>query len=228
VNRLLHVRAVFFDAVGTLLFPNPPAADVYAQVAARHDLRITVNEIRKRFLSAYRAEEVADRAAGWRTGEEREVRRWRRIVGESLAGVRDPEDCFQELFRHFGRPHAWQVNPSAVEVLGELRARGIRLGIGSNYDARLHSVLDGIPDLSPLRERAVISAQVGFRKPAGEFFREVVHVAGGEPREILFVGDDLENDYEGARRAELKSVLLAPRTEPLNAARVNDLKDLLE
>ena len=37
-----------------------------------------------------------------------------------------------------------------------------------------------------------------------EFFREVIRVADCEPGEILFVGDDVENDYEGARRAGLE------------------------
>ena len=63
------------------------------------------------------------------------------------------------------------ATPAAV--LDQLLTRGIRVGIGSNYDARLRSVLDGFPELAPLRERVVISAAVGYRKPALEFFREV-------------------------------------------------------
>lgn len=228
MNSLAGVRAVFFDAVGTLLFPEPPAAEIYARVAARHGLAISVHEVRARFLDAFRAEEEADRAAGWVTSEEREVQRWRRIVADSLAGVRDFEACFDELFHHFACPDAWRLDPQTASVLDQLRVRGLQVGIGSNYDARLLSVVDGIPSLAPLRDRVVFSARVGCRKPSLRFFREVIRVAGSEPGEILFVGDDVENDFEGAKRAGLKAVLLAPRAENQKVAGVRNLRELLE
>jgi putative hydrolase of the HAD superfamily len=224
VNLLAGARAVFFDAVGTLIFPAPPAAEIYSRVAERHGFRISVEEVRRRFLSAYRAEEDVDRAAGWVTSETREAMRWRRIVGESLKGVHDPESCFRELFQHFGRPAAWNVHSQARAVLEELRGRGLRLGIGSNYDARLLSIVAGLSELRHLLDRVVLSARVGHRKPAAEFFREVARVADCQPDRILFVGDDMEGDYEGARRAGLRSALVAPTT---NRARAEEeLADL--
>jgi putative hydrolase of the HAD superfamily len=228
VNLLSGVRAAFFDAVGTLLFPEPPAAEIYARVAARHGLAIAVDEVRARFLHAYREEEQIDRVADWVTSEEREVQRWRRIVRDSLAGVRDPETCFHELFHHFARPTSWRLDQKTPNVLRELVSRGIRVGMGSNYDSRLLSVVYGLAELGSLRGCVVISAQVGYRKPALEFYREVIRVAECEPAEILFVGDDLENDFEGARSAGLKAVLLAPRAENQKVAGVRNLRELLE
>jgi putative hydrolase of the HAD superfamily len=226
VDLLAGARAVFFDAVGTLLFPDPPAAEIYAAVAERHDLRIRIEDVRRRFLAAYRAEEHVDRVACWVTSENREAMRWRRIVGESLDGVRDPESCFRELFQHFGQPSAWRVHPQACEVVDGLRAKGIRMGIGSNYDARLLSVVAGFKELRPLMDSVVVSSRVGYRKPAAEFFQEVTRVAGCEPGQILFVGDDVEDDYEGARRAGLRSVLFAPTR--LGMRGENELTDLRE
>jgi putative hydrolase of the HAD superfamily len=211
VKVLDGIRAIFFDAVGTLLFPDPPAGVIYVSAAARRGLDIDSATIRTRFLAAHRAEEDVDRAAGWVTSEAREVMRWRRIVGECLIEVPDREACFQELFGHFASPAAWRVDAGLPHVLTTLRSKGIQLGIGSNYDGRLRSVLDGLPELALLRERAVISAEVGHRKPATEFFRAVTRAAGCEPGAILFVGDDFENDYEGARMSGLKSVLFGPR-----------------
>lgn len=212
MSRWVHpgIRAVFFDAVGTLLFPTPGALLVYSHVARRLGLDLSHTALRERFVAAYRAEEEADRAAGWVTSEAREVARWRRIVTETLSGVRYPDACFEELFEHFARPSAWTVNADAAAVLPALRDRGLILGLASNYDARLESVLAGHPELAPLRERVVISAAVGFRKPAAEFFREVVRAAGCDPREVLLVGDDLGNDYEGATAAGMEAVLLVP------------------
>jgi putative hydrolase of the HAD superfamily len=221
-------RAVFFDAVGTLLFPKPSAPTVYADVARRAGLELPVDDVRTRFLAAYRAQEKLDRAAGWVTSEEREVERWRTIVSETLRGVPDPDACFHELFEHFAKPTAWEVDPHIGFVLGKLLERGFVVGMGSNYDARLLSVLAGFPELAPLRERVVVSAAVGFRKPAGEFFRGVIASVGCEADQIVFVGDDLENDYHGAEAAGLHAVLLDPRGKYMSVKRaVGGLSQLL-
>jgi putative hydrolase of the HAD superfamily len=217
MSKWVHpgIRAVFFDAVGTLLFPRPSAVLVYSGVALRLGVHITHDEIRDRFLAAYRAEERIDRDASWVTSEEREVARWRRIVANTLLEVPDTATCFRELFEHFAKPASWTVNPDAGAVFTGLQDRGITLGLASNYDARLWSVVKGHPELAPLRERVVVSAAVGYRKPAAEFFREVVRVAGCDPGEILFVGDDIENDYEGATAAGMNPVLLQARPDPI-------------
>jgi putative hydrolase of the HAD superfamily len=73
----------------------------------------------------------------------------------------------------------------------------------------------------------VVSAAIGFRKPATKFFEKVVAIAGCSPREVLFVGDDLENDYEGAIAAGLEAVLLDPRGRSSVPRRIERLSDLL-
>jgi len=222
------VRAVFFDAVGTLLIPNPPAVEIYRDVAARRGLVVSPDEVRNRFLAAYWAEEEVDRIADWITSEKREGVRWRRIVGATLAGARDPEACFQELYEHFAHPAAWRIGPYAESVLAALHNRGFVLGIGSNYDARLWSVLNGFSELALLRDRVVISAAVGYRKPAREFFRKVVRLADCEPERILFVGDDFDNDYSGATAAGLEAVMLDPTRNELRADhRITSLRQLV-
>lgn len=202
-----EVRAVFFDAVGTLIHPDPPAAAVYAAVARSLGSRLTEDEIAARFRSAFAREEAYDRANGLRTSEERERRRWRDIVAEVLHDVCDSERCFQELFAHFARPDAWRCDPDAAAVLGELGRRRLILGMASNYDARLRSVTAGLPELRPLRH-LVISSEVGWRKPAPEFFAAICEQTRLEPGDILFVGDDPANDYKGATGAGLHAVLL--------------------
>ena len=227
--RLLpDVRAVFFDAVGTLLFPDPSAPVIYTETARRHGLALSPAEVRERFVAAYRLEEDADAAAGWVTSEARERERWRRIVTDTLTGVADPEACYAHLFEHFARPEAWRIASDAAELLPALRDRGLLLGLGSNYDDRLWSVLDGFPELALVRERVLISSAVGVRKPGAGFFREAARAVGCDVSEVLFVGDDLGNDYLGATAAGMLAVLLDPRgSHPEIAERITRLADLL-
>jgi putative hydrolase of the HAD superfamily len=204
------VCVVAFDAVGTLIHPEPPAPEVYAAVGRRFGCRRTVAEIAARFRTAFRAEEDWDRQHGWRTSEGREHERWRRIVGAVLDDVDDPAGCFGELFDHFARPGAWRCGPEVGPVLAAVAGGGVGLAVASNYDRRLWAVAAGLPDLRPI-ERLVISSEVGWRKPAAEFFAALVQGLGCSPEEVLHVGDDPVNDYDGARAAGLRAALVDPR-----------------
>lgn len=222
------VRAVFFDAVGTLIYPDPPAPVVYAAAGRARGSRLGVADIAARFRAAFRREEEDDLRDGRRTSEEREARRWRHIVAAVLDDVADPEGCFHELFAHFARPEAWRCVAGAAEVLGGLSRRGYALGLASNYDRRLRTVAAGLPELRPV-QHLVISSEVGWRKPAGEFFAALGRAAGLPPDGIALVGDDLGNDYEGARAAGLLPVLFDPgNVYPQLAPRVGRLADLLD
>jgi putative hydrolase of the HAD superfamily len=222
------VRAVFFDAVGTLIHPDPPAAEVYARVGRSFGSRLDGADIATRFSAAFARQEAIDRDRGWSTDEEREVARWRAIVGEVLGDVSDTEPCFDTLYRHFRRPEAWRCDPDAAATLAGLGARGYVLGVASNFDSRLEDVVAGLPPLQSLRH-VVISSLVGWRKPAPPFFRRLGEVTGLGPEQTLYVGDDYGNDYLGARTAGLHVLLFDPRgREPVPAdTRLNRLSDLL-
>lgn len=201
------VRAVAFDAVGTLITPDPPVQAAYQAVGERYGSRLNIDIVRSRFRNAFRAEEDRDRAAGWRTDSAREIERWQRIVAAVLDDVTDPEACFRELWDHFSQPAAWRCLPDAEPVLTELSRRGLAVGLASNFDSRLRTVVAGLPELAAIGP-IVVSAEVGWRKPAAEFFTTVVRAFGCAAGEVLLVGDDIENDYTGATAAGLRAVLL--------------------
>jgi putative hydrolase of the HAD superfamily len=219
------IRAVAFDAVGTLLHPQPSAAEIYAEVGARFGSRLPVREIQARFRAAFSRQEALDGAAGMRTDETRERCRWQHIVAEVLDDVADPAACFAALYEHFRRPEAWRLDPEAEMVLAELRRRGRRLALASNYDERLRSLSMLFPEV----DEVVISAEVGWRKPAPEFFGVLCDRLQLPAHAVAFVGDDRVNDFEGARRAGLHAVLFDPckQAPELGPERIGNLGELL-
>lgn len=222
------VRAIFFDAVGTLIVPDPPAPDVYLAVGRRFGSGLGAADIARRFRTAFRRQEALDLAGGLRTDEPREVRRWQAIVAETLDDVRDPEGCFTALFSHFARPDAWRCDPQAGPTLVGLAKAGYRVGIASNFDERLRGIAAALPELRSIQEVAISSA-IGWRKPSPQFFEQLCRQTGLPPGQILLVGDDLVNDYEGARAAGLHALLLGAEggaTVP-PTARIAQLSDLL-
>lgn len=221
------VRAVFFDAVGTVIHPEPAAAAVYADIGSKHGSRLSPDEVRRRFAAAFRRQEQHDRAAGWAVSPAREVERWRTIVAEVLTDASDLDACFAELYEHFSLPSAWHVDPDLPPTLASLTGRGLIVGLASNYDERLRRIVAELPPLGSLSP-LIISSEVGWRKPAAPFFAALCRAAALPPTAVLFVGDDPDNDYEGARRAGLRAVLFDPQGKhaALDVPRLARLREL--
>lgn len=202
------IRAVVFDAVGTVMIPVPSAAEVYSETAWRYGVTVSPAEVATRFRVALAIEDEIDREAGWVTSEARERERWRRVVTHALPQT--PPEAFDVLFAHFADPRSWRVPTGTADVLEALARHGIALGLASNYDARIRTILPGLTELRPLADRVVVSSEVGGRKPGRPFFAAVAAVMGEPPTRIAFVGDDRTNDYDGAAAAGMVPTLLDP------------------
>jgi putative hydrolase of the HAD superfamily len=205
------VRAVVFDAVGTLIEPDPPVAVAYASAARRQGVTLDWEIVRSRFRQAFSTAEVEDAQGAQATDETREVRRWRRIVAEVLPEVSDPERAFAELWDHFGQAAAWRTFDDVGPTLQALKTARLATCIGSNFDGRLRSVVAGLDDLSGLVDALVISSEVGWRKPHPAFYAAICRKLVLKPAHVLFVGDDRENDLEGPRMAGMKALLIDRR-----------------
>ncbi len=220
------LRAVIFDAVGTLIHPEPSVADVYSAIGKRYGSGLSREAVKARFGPAFCGEEAIDAQRQHRTSEAREIERWRRIVGHVLDDVENSEAAFKDLFTHFAQPHAWRVDPAAEPLLHALHARGIRTVLASNFDGRLAQVVAGLPQLGKLHP-VVASSAIGWKKPAPEFFYYLLRELRLAANEILSVGDDFENDVKAAQAVGMHAVWLSTNSEPSpRASTVPSLADL--
>src|SRR5688572_14129451 len=108
------IRWVLFDAVGTLIHPDPPVAEVYHSAGRRFGSRLAVEEIRLRFRAAL----AASQSEGGPTSESNERQRWRRIVGHVIHDVHDQADSlFEKLWQHFAKPQHWRLYDDVAEAM---------------------------------------------------------------------------------------------------------------
>jgi putative hydrolase of the HAD superfamily len=212
------IKWIAFDAVGTLIQPDPPVGIAYRQVGERHGSRLSAPDVAARFRDVFsRVDEAADLICGcaeaddrFHTCEARERLRWQRIVDSVLDDVPAADACFEELFAHFARPDSWAVFPEVGRALRKLHEAGYRLAICSNFDGRLNAVMAGKPELAPIELR-IISSEVRYRKPSPRFFEALVEAAGCGASEILFVGDDPVVDVAAAEAAGLPALQIDRR-----------------
>jgi putative hydrolase of the HAD superfamily len=225
------VRCLLFDAVGTLIRPEPSVAAAYQAAGRKFGAPLEEAELRIRFQAALAQTERDDALhRAHATDEAHERRRWQAIVARVFAEVSDSVPLFEQLWRHFAEAANWRLFPDAAVCLERLAAlrrggREFASGVASNFDGRLEPILAALPELGGL-QHAFISSQLGARKPSLGFFRAIEQRLHLAPEEVLLVGDDLENDYRGAQRAGWQAILLDRRNEHGLADRVRSLEDL--
>lgn len=213
--QMTAIRGILFDAGNTLIRVRGAVGDVYAEVAGRYGVAADGDALERAFRHAFReAKEGFVDAVSRPHSPERERAWWRSLVeqvfratGVWAAVVPCFEDCFAELYAEFERPEHWEVFPDVLSCLDELDVRTIPAGVLSNWDSRLHAVLQGLG----LHERfrfVLTSAEYGAEKPDPELFREGARRLGFPPGQVLHVGDLYRDDWLGASRAGLRAALV--------------------
>jgi putative hydrolase of the HAD superfamily len=223
------IEGIVFDAVGTLIKPEPSVAAAYTAAARRQGVELEPEEVRARFQVHFQSDAIHAEQGVLSTDESTERRRWRQIVAGVLPELSDPDRAFDELWEHFSRPASWRCFADVAPAMTALQAMGVSVCVGSNFDGRLRGVVQGLPELAPWVDALVISSEVGYRKPHPSFFRAACEHLDLPPERVLCVGDDVENDVRGAIRAGLAGLLLDRGAEcPADLPRVANLTALVQ
>jgi HAD superfamily hydrolase (TIGR01509 family) len=224
-----HVRAVFFDAGGTLIHPD---RRFLMERIARHGL--VVDDAA--FLAADRVA-TAHAVALMKTGAAHDdATRWRAWGGMLLrtlgCDARALDDVAGALRARHLEGLLWtRVEDGAAEVLGTLRDRGYTLVIVSNADGRVADFL-AHAGLAAYFDAIVDSGIVGVEKPDPRIFEVACDRAGVAPGEAVHIGDILEIDVAGATAAGVRPILFDPYGTATDAAclritALDELADLL-
>lgn len=203
-----EIRALLLDAVGTLLRLREPPAAVYLRIAARYGIARAPAEV-ARALDASRigpppldGVALADVPALEREG-------WRGIVRAALGDAAADGPCFDALFSHYAGAEPWQVVPGVRDALAAERARGVRLAVVSNMDARLPGVLAGL-GLADAFDALVLPSTCGHAKPDPRMFQAALRSLGVGGGSALYIGDREPDCVAAARAAGLRAWRLDP------------------
>lgn len=196
------IRCVLFDAVGTLIYPQPSVAAVYQAAGVASGCDLPIETIRARYRDALTHFSVS---ADLRSDETLERERWGRIIDHVFVESDKTEEILERLWRHFAQYESWGVYKDALPTLERLSGR-YRVGLASNFDRRLRTVAGHWPWLSDAM--VFVSSEVGWAKPSPHYFASIAQVLQLQPHQILLVGDDAKNDYHGATAAGYQALFL--------------------
>lgn len=225
----MALKAILLDVGNTLLREEPSRFELYALQARARGVEIGEPAMRVLMHRAHR-EMPREIDGAWRYTDrwfesyiERIFHTELHIAREELAPLR------AELFGRFSRAETFRFFPGASELVDDARARGLRVGIVSNWSPRLPALLDQLGLASRL-DCIVCSAIERLEKPDPRIFELALSRLGVAPHEALHAGDDLERDVLGARRAGVSAVLVdhADAHRELGAALAPRVRDLAE
>jgi putative hydrolase of the HAD superfamily len=208
--------AVLFDATGTLIELREPVGESYARIARQWGVELSARRLDDAFTRVLRhAPPIryteAERDAGAICARERTW--WRDVVRSTFIATdlatddtlrfANFEGFFDATFDHYAGAQAWRLRPGALAALPALAARGLRLGVVSNFDQRLINILQKL-EIAHFFECVMIPLRCGARKPAPAIFRSALAELGVESREALYVGDDPEDELAATRELGLR------------------------
>ncbi len=208
----MRTRAVFLDAGHTLVYPYPSVDSVYSAETKKLGVTVPEASFARVFPTIFRSF-VKEYSGQQDSSDEQDYQMWKEITRRVYRDLPElspiPFDTwFETLYRKFGEAGVWRCYDDVFPVLEDLRKRGIRLAIVSNWDTRLRGIARGLGLLTAV-DGIFISAEVGRRKPDPLIFERALESLGVEPGEAIHVGDLVEEDVAGARRAGVGALLMS-------------------
>jgi len=215
------IKAIFFDAVGTLFYLTKTVGDHYALVGNEVGLQLNAATLDRAFFAAWKQMPVRAAIDGPRENDDKDW--WRDLVdlvfdqvAPSLSEL-DRDNFLEVAYEHFAEAGVWRAYPEVVQVLEELHPR-FQLAVVSNFDGRLRMILEHL-GISKFFKHVFVSSEIGADKPDPEIFRRALKFVDLDPDQVLHVGDDPQRDWQAGRAAGL-SIFQLNRQK-------NSLRDLM-
>ncbi|MDJ0725167.1 MAG: HAD-IA family hydrolase [Prochloraceae cyanobacterium] len=207
-------KVIFLDAVGTLFGVRGSVGEIYNEIAAPVGVNIEPKALNRAFKQAFssspplafpeaKSEQIAALERQW----------WREVVSKTytLALARDRFEDFDEFFNRlydrFATATPWYLYPDTIPFLRKWQKQAVELGIISNFDSRIYRVIAEL-GLKDFFSSITISSNVGAAKPNSQIFIAALQKYDLKPEKAWYIGDNLKEDYYGAKAVGIRSFLL--------------------
>lgn len=226
-------RTVFFDVGNTLLTPAISEAQVMVDAAASLGLTVDLKLVEDKVPLMWRHyEELYNADNSVWADEDRAVNIWLTIYAYlcNLVGIFEEAPRIAQLgYEKYLDPFSWKLFDDALPTLDALKAREIKIGIISNWDSSLTSIIRGL-GFESYFDSIISSAEVGLHKPQPEIFEFALAKTHSLASESLHVGDHRIADVAGSANVGITPILIDRASwhpEFEDSVRVEDLRDIL-
>jgi putative hydrolase of the HAD superfamily len=207
-------KVICLDAFGTLFGVRGSVGAIYREVAIEYGVDCPAELLNKHFYTAFKnsppcifpgvpAANIPQHEYQWW----REINRQTFTAAGALEQFDDFDRFFQDLYVYFTTPAVWEIYPDVIPALTNWQRSGVELAVLSNFDSRLHTVLE-VLNLDRYFSTVTISTAVSAAKPQTEIFVAALAKYPYLPQQAWHIGDSFEEDYLGAKSAGLMAIWL--------------------
>lgn len=213
------MRLVTFDVTNTLLKFRAEPGKQYGEIGAMYGLLCDKGALVKSFKAHYVKMSQEHPNFGLNTGLGWE-QWWKMVVSGTFKDAKfDAEEkkldaISTHLIEVYKTSACWQQCYGAQGLLSYLRSKKIPLGCISNFDPRLHTILEN-NKLKHFFKFMLGSYEVGFQKPDSKIFEAAMKESGLKnlkSEECLHIGNSVVFDYDGATNSGWNPLLIHDRS----------------
>ena len=208
-------KVIYLDAFGTLFGVKGSVGEIYSNLALGVGVSTNAQAVNRAFYQSFAAaERMAFPGVEPDAIPALEYRWWKDVVSETFDRVgalekfSDFDQFYGDLYGYFETPAPWRVYPDTLPSLTRWQSMNIELGIISNFDSRLHRVLD-VLGLSAYFQTVTLSTEVGVAKPAAKIFQVALAKHNCAANQAWHIGDSEAEDYAGAKTVGMRAILVA-------------------
>jgi putative hydrolase of the HAD superfamily len=144
----------------------------------------------------------------------------------SIGVADDDADRLVELRQTYSLRFLSEPRPGVLATLGELRARGVGLGLITVCSEDVVDVWAETP-FAGLFDAAVFSCSCGYRKPDPRLYLQACEALAVRPTSALYVGDGTNDELAGAERVGMRAVQIGA-SQPWAGERIASIPEVLE
>jgi putative hydrolase of the HAD superfamily len=220
----LKFRAILFDAAETLFTTRGSVGEIYGSIAREYGSEASVESIQEAFVRQFRGAgpvSVQDQKRWWKEIVQR--------VFSDVGMVENFDEFFERVYDCFRDSQGWMLFPETMDVLERVKELGLKLGLISNFDTRVYSVLESL-GIRSFFEAVILSSETGYSKPEVEIFQAAIRALAFPASEILLVGDNPHDDVEPALRLGMSAMLIDRKgrhKDKSHLRRISSLKEVI-
>ena len=220
----MKLKAVLFDLGGTLIH-TPDVSEIMQRMLEAKGIRCSVEEVGKAREEADTYVDLKDLA----NLREKFWIKWNTKILKTLGIRKDLKILATYIFESWWDYAQAKLYPEVKKVLQELRERSLKLGVVTNG---LKSDIDKVlPQVGLINDFdiVVVIDSIGKMKPDKEIFLHALKKLDVKPYEALFIGNQIEEDYNGPRNVGMEALLIdrENKTEE-NVDKIRSLEEILE
>ena len=229
---MVDYSTLVFDVGGTLLQLNNDAlAQTYVATAAALGVSIDLQQTRAVIAKLEGELPIWQQKRSVSLEKDNGREFWNDFYAEGfrrLGITCDMSPAVNEIRERFQRAEFEMLFDDVLPTLEALSARGTPMGILSNFSANLENVLRQV-GVYQYFQFFVVSAVAGVEKPNPKIFDLTMQVANRPPQTIVYIGDSIFHDIEGARQAGIAAILVdrQNRHPKFDGPRIRDLRELI-